>query len=243
MLRFLFTLLCALLLTGCASSSLSRQGESSIDDFTQSVQAPFENMDPDPADIYQNTSQASKGLLVGGASGAVVGAIAGGVGGGGIVPSALVGAATGAVIGGIAGAAIDAHANMRDQLANRGVTIVVLGDQILIAIPSARIFDAYSSTINPSAYSTLDLVARYINRYVKMLVKITVYTADQGTDSISTALSQDEADTLVKFFSRNGLDARVLYGVGAGDSHLVVHSMNWDSDNYRIEITLQKLYF
>jgi outer membrane protein OmpA-like peptidoglycan-associated protein len=87
-------------------------------------------------------------------------------------------------------------------------------------------------------------VASYINRYTKILVKISAYTNALGPKEVDLALSQQQADSISKFLLACGLDARLTYAVGYGGTHLVQkNSYSWGaSDNYRIEITLEKLY-
>lgn len=245
MLVFTFSifLLTGFSLTGCAHSSVSRNAAALVDQDVEGVESEADSLtNGNTADAYQNTSQATKGAIVGGATGAMVGAITGLSYGIGVLPGTLFGTTAGVVVGTAIGASIDARTNTRDKLENRGASVVVLGDQILIVIPSARVFNPYSTVINPEAYSTLMLIAAYVNRYTKMLVKISVYTANTGACTTDLALSQAEAQKLAKFLQACNLDARILYSQGYGGIHQVTGSTNWDSDNYRIEITFQKLY-
>lgn len=233
----LLSLCFCLFLSACASSNVSRNTESNIDLGMQNARnlsggASNSNI----SDSYQNSTQATKGALIGGTVGGVTGSLVQGVG-------FLPGLGIGAIFGAAYGSYIDANTTLEDRLVNRGATMVVLGDQILIAIPSARIFDDATPNIKPSAYSTLDMVSRYVNNYTKMLVKVSVYTADTGSPSLDLALSQQQANSVAKYLLASGIDARVLYASGYGGSHLVTKNTgDWDSDNYRVEITLEKLY-
>ncbi|MBX3708610.1 MAG: OmpA family protein [Gammaproteobacteria bacterium] len=229
---------CCSVLNGCASSDVSRDVTSNIDMGVQNAKDLVDGTTTGSvADSYQNASQRAKGAVLGGAAGALVGGVASGVG-------AVPGAAVGAVLGGSYGSYIDKNVSVEDQLQNRGATVVVLGDQILIVLPSARIFNAMSARIKPDAYSTLNLVARYINGYTKMLVKVAAYTNALGSSDVNLSLSQEQAQNVAKFLVACGLDARILYAVGYGGTHLVQkNSYVWEgSDNYRIEITLEKQY-
>ncbi len=233
--RSVFLICLSIMLAGCASSAVQRDAASNIDLGVHNAKQ-LVNGDSDLSDAYQNASQATKGALIGGASGAVTGAVySSSIG---IIP----GLAVGAILGGSYGAYIDANTTLRDKLENRGANIIVLGDHIMIVIPSARIFDAYSSTIKPRAYSTLDLLASYVNSFTKMLVKIAVYTDDTGSNQVDMALSNQQAQQLERYLVKTGIDARVLYATGLGGTHLVTTNCQaWDNDNYRIEVTLEKL--
>lgn len=225
-------------LTSCASSAVSRDATSNIEYGKQNAQNLVEGAAAGSiADAYQNTSQTTKGVIIGGAVGAITGALTSTIG---FFP----GTAAGIIMGGAYGRYIDSHATMGDRLENRGATVVILGDQILIVLPSARIFNYMTAEVKQDAYSTLELVTEFINRYKKMLVKVAAYTNDTGSARVDLALSQQQAQSVAKVLLESGVDARLLYARGYGGTHLVEkNTLNWDaSDNYRIEITLEKLY-
>ncbi|HEX4044923.1 MAG TPA: OmpA family protein [Gammaproteobacteria bacterium] len=237
-LRFILLVMLAIL-TGCASSNVTRDVTANVDTGVQNVKNIADNAaNSNFADSYQNTSQATKGAILGGAAGAITGAFyAGSIG---VIP----GAATGLILGASYGSYIDANTSLRDQLENRGVNLVELGDQILIVVPSARLFFPQTANIKPQAYSTLNMLVQYINQYTKTLVKVAGYTSASGSPEIDLALSQQQAKHVAKFLLVSGVDARILFAEGYGGSRLIAkNSLNWDSsDNYRIEITLEKLY-
>jgi outer membrane protein OmpA-like peptidoglycan-associated protein len=223
-------------LAGCAASNVSREAAANVDLGVQNAKNLGES-DTNIADAYQNSSQAVKGAMLGGAAGAITGALSSSVG---VIP----GTAIGAILGASYGSYIDANTTLADRLENRGVNVIELGDQILIVIPSARLFNDTTSTIKPQAYSTLNLVAQYINSFAKILVKVSAYTADTGVCSVDLSLSKQQAAKVAKALLAQGVDARILYAEGYGGTHLVTkNSFDWDgNDNYRIEITLEKLY-
>lgn len=224
-------------LSGCASSNVSRDAAANVDMGVQNARSMTTSAgDTNIADSYQNASQTTKGALLGGTAGGITGALSSGVG-------FLPGAGIGAILGASYGSYISSNETLEDRLQNRGGTIVVLGDQILIVLPSSSIFETWTPRIKPQAYSTLALVTRYINRFTKMLVKVSVYTDDTGAKDVDISLSQQQADNVAKFLTASGIDARVLYAAGYGGTQLVSsHTGNWESDNYRVEITLEKLY-
>lgn len=232
----LVILLC-LVISGCASSEVSRNVASNVDLGVQNAKNMVNGDSGNISDTYQNTSQTTKGVLLGGAAGAVAGGFTPAVG-------LIAGTAMGAVIGGSYGAYIDSYATLEDKLENRGVNVMVLGDQVMIVMRSSRLFDYMTPVIKPQSYSTLRLVAEYINQFTKTLVKISVYTADTGSRRVDVSLSQEQANNLSRMLQALGVDARLLYAAGYGGIHPVQkNTMDWEnSDNYRVEITLEKLY-
>lgn len=230
------TLICGLLVS-CASSEVSRQSAANVDMGVQNAKNLADGATSgDVVGAYQNSSQTTKGVLLGGATGATVGYFSSGVG---VIP----GAAVGAIMGGAYGKYIDSLTNLKDQLENRGVVMLTLGDQMLVMLPSSSIFNERSGTINPEAYSTLKLTSQYISNYRPMSVKVAAYTDDSGSPLIDKTLSQQQADAIVKFLTYSGTNARMIYGAGYNGSQLIEkNSANWSgNDNYRIEITFQKL--
>ena len=233
--HFLFVYSIFLILSGCASSTVSRQAAANMDRGIENARG-FTDSDTEFADTYQNLTQATRGAILGGTAGAVTGAFSGI----GVIP----GTVTGTLLGASYGSYIDSQTNVKDQLENRGAIIVVLGDQILIVLPSERIFQSSCTTsIKSQAYSTLALVSQYINSYTKMLVKVAGYTSASGSSQRDLLLSQRQAQKVARALLATGIDARVLFAEGYGGTHLVEqNSIEGDSDNNRIEITLEKLY-
>lgn len=225
-----------LALTSCASSNVSRYAEENIDLGVQNARN-LVNTDGSFADSFENLTQTAKGALLGGAVGAIAGSTTSTIG-------ALPGAAIGVIFGASYGAYIDANSTLEDQLRNRGANLVILGDQVLIVLPSSRIFQTMTAEIKQGSFPTLNLLTIYINRYHKMLVKIAAYTNDTGSERVDFALSDQQARSIAKYLIANGVDARILYASGYGGTHLVSkNTLDWDSsENYRIEITMERLY-
>ncbi len=221
---------------GCASSSVSRSAAGQVDSaYENSNELVTHAGDHNPEDAFQNATQTTKGAIIGGTAGAVAGGVTSGSVG--MIP----GAAGGAFIGGMLGAYIDYHTNIRDQLENRSVKIMVLGDQVMLVLPSAQVFTGMTPDIRMQYYSTLDLVAKLINSYTTMSVRIGAYTNDVGDKQVNTVISQQQANAIVKYLWAR-VHTRVLTGYGYGGCNLVErNNMQWaEGANYRIEITLER---
>ena len=226
-----------MLLSGCASSNVSREAAKNVDMGKNNANSLGSNFGGgDVVESYQNSSSAAKGAVFGGAAGALVGATTSSVG---VFP----GVAVGMVLGAAYGSYIDSESTLSDQLINRGAVIVVLGDQILIVVPSERIFSGMTPKFKTQAYSTMNLLTLYINSYTKMLVKISAYTDDIGERSVNLALSKQQAHAVERYLVANRVNARLLYADGFGGTNLVTQNCDaWGkSDNYRLEITMEKL--
>lgn len=220
------------LLQGCASSDVSRGASSQFHSTYQGATSAFNSDSISVTEAYQGTNQTTKGMMLGGATGAVVGGITSG--GSGIVP----GAVGGAIFGGALGAYIDAHTTVADQIINRGNKVIVLGDQILIVLPSKYVFVENTPELQPYSYKTLDLVSNYISSYPNMTVKVTTYSNSLLPERISRSLTQEQSNSVVKYLWRTRINTRMLYAEGGGESKPVVAD---GDENDRVEITLTKL--
>ncbi|MHB1946492.1 MAG: OmpA family protein [Gammaproteobacteria bacterium] len=232
---FLF-ILTTISLQGCAYSDLARRTTGGIDETYSSISSSVSTLGKgNLTDSYQNTSQTTKGVLIGGVTGGVVG---------GLTTIGVVGGfATGAILGGSLGAYIDAHTSLADRLKNRGAKVFVLGDQVLIVIPSNRLFYTRSASIRYPDYSTLDAIVELIGHYTNISVKVAAYTNATGPEQVDLALSKQQANSVAKYLWKRGISTRLLYAEGYGGTHLVTrNSLDWNcNENYRIEITLEKL--
>jgi len=227
-------LVLVLLLQGCAASDASRSAACSIDNAYIGTTSSCSEMNI--AESYQNTSQTTKGVLLGGVAGGVIGGITNGIG---AVPGTL----TGAILGGALGAYIDAHTTLVDKLENRGVKVFVLGDQVLLVIPSNRLFNDMTPNLNNTAYSTLDMVAQLIGCFTNISVEVAAYTNNSCAPQVDLSVSQLQAGSVARYLWRRGVCTRLLYAIGKGGTHLVTrNSLYWGcSENYRIEITLERV--
>ncbi len=232
---------CALLvlstvLAGCASSTVERESASNADLGLHNARNLADDASSsDIPDTYQNASQATKGVILGGAAGGVAGSFMSGVG-------FLPGAVTGALLGGSYGGYIDSQTSLSDKLINRGANVIILGDQVMIVINSSRLFDGMSDRLKEPSYSTLDVLAEYINSNITMSVKIAAYTDDVGSAQINLITSRKQAQAIERYLAASGVSTRLLVAEGYGGTNLIAKNQEtWgDSDNYRIEITMEK---
>jgi intracellular multiplication protein IcmN len=225
------------LLQGCASSDLSRSAASEADKAHLDADYVWSHRESDGlTDTYQNSSQTSKGVVAGAAVGAGVGSLGSG-------SNVIPGLAVGAIFGGALGAYIDSHTTLADKLENRGVKVIVLGDQVMLILPSVLLFNEMTANIRSHAYSTLDLAAQFVSQYPNMSVNVAAYTSGSGApEKVNLALSQQQADAIVKYLWIKGINTRLLSAAGYGGGKLVTKDTpNWASENYRVEITLEKL--
>lgn len=229
-----FLILLFTLLSGCAASELSRGTAGSVDQAYIEMTSPPTELDL--ANGYQNANQTSKGLILGGIGGGIAGAAIGGMSG---IPAGLI---CGAILFGSLGAYIDAHATLVDRITNRGVKVFVLGDQVKLVVNSSRVFIGHTPKIRSSFLSTLDLIAQLIGNYANISTRIAAYSNDTNP-TIDCSLTQLQAESVERYLWKRCINTRLLYAAGYGGSHLVTCNSpgSYYNDNYRIEITFEKL--
>lgn len=223
-------------LSGCATSNVSRDAAANVDAGILNLKNLTNFSETGLGDAYQNASLAVKGGVFGGAAGAIAGSMTTV----GFFPAT----AAGAILGATYGMYLDTNMDIRDRLENRGWKIIILGDQVMIEVPSARVFEPLTPKIKQQAYETLQMLAQFINRYNKTLVKISVYTTKTNSFLADQALSEQQAIALERYLVLSGLDARLLYAQGYGGTNLVQENdLTWfGNENYRVVLTFEKLY-
>lgn len=224
-------------IVGCASSSVGRSAENGVDSAYEASNSAIAHAgDSNPSESFQNSTQTTKGAILGGTAGAMIGGVTSGAAA--ILPAA----AGGAVLGGVLGAYIDFHTNLVDQLENRGVKVLILGDQILLVVPSGLMFEGRSAHVRAQAFSTLDLIAKFIRQQPNMSVKVAAFTNESPNKQADCYISQQQADKIVRYLWPR-VNTRLLTGIGMGGTHLVDrNNLIFDQGaNYRIEITFEKV--
>ena len=139
---------------------------------------------------YTGESQTSKavwGTAIGAATGAATGALVSGNRGKG----ALVGGLAGAAVGGGVGYYLDVQeAELRQELASTGVSVVRDSDSIRLVMPGNITFKTDSADINAGFYATLNSVAKVLNKYSNSTVMVSGYTDSTGSADYNQTLSR-----------------------------------------------------
>jgi outer membrane protein OmpA-like peptidoglycan-associated protein len=176
-------------------------------------------------------------VLIGAASGAAIGA-ASGTGWG-----VLGGAVIGGVAGGHIGHVMQQHYTLIDILQCNGVQVVLIGDEVMIIVPTDRFYKRCSPVLNPQYYCILNKVAEFISKFDKIDVKVTGYTDNTCSWARNLVLSQERAEAMVDYLQLKGIDARILYGVGCGADKPIANNatMLGRQQNRRIVITFRKI--
>ncbi|MBV7296624.1 OmpA family protein [Enterovibrio paralichthyis] len=151
----------------------------------------------------------------------------------------------GAAIGALAGAAVGQYmdqqeAAFREELAGSGIQVVREGDNIRLVMPSNITFATNQSNISPSFDSTLDAVARVMNKYDKTFLSIDGHTDSTGDAAYNMSLSEKRAESVRNFLLRQGVNGQRMYVTGFGETQPIASndSSAGRAANRRVEIQI-----
>ncbi len=186
------------------------------------------------------TSNATKGALIGAAAGAVVGLVSGD----NAVERrqhALIGAGIGALAGGGIGYYMDVQeAKLRQKMAGTGVSVTRVGDNITLNMPGNITFETASSNLNGDFFRVLDGVSEVTKEFEKTLIEVAGHTDSRGSNDYNQRLSEQRADAVARYLESQGVMSLRIITVGLGEDMPVANNSTSEGQllNRRVELTL-----
>ena len=184
-----------------------------------------------------DTAKTRSGAAIGAGIGAVIGLLSKG--------DKFDNAAIGAAIGGLGGAAIGNYQDqqerkLRAQLANSGVEVQRVGNNITLDMPGGVTFATNSADINANFYSVLDQVAATLGEFNQTVIEVAGHTDSTGSRAYNMTLSERRAGSVVSYLSSRGIARERMIAVGAGPDHPVDTNETAEgrAQNRRVEITI-----
>ena len=184
-----------------------------------------------------DTAKTRSGAAIGAGIGAVIGLLSKG--------DKFDNAAIGAAIGGLGGAAIGSYQDqqerkLRAQLANTGVEVQRVGNNITLDMPGGVTFATNSSDINANFYPVLDQVAATLGEFNQTVIEVAGHTDSTGARAYNMTLSERRAGSVVSYLSGRGIARERMISVGAGPDHPVDTNDTPEgrAQNRRVEITI-----
>jgi outer membrane protein OmpA-like peptidoglycan-associated protein len=184
-----------------------------------------------------DTAKTRSGAAIGAGIGAVIGLLSKG--------DKFDNAAIGAAIGGLGGAAIGSYQDqqerkLRAQLANSGVEVQRVGNNITLDMPGGVTFATNSADINASFYTVLDKVAATLGEFNQTVIEVAGHTDSTGSRAYNMSLSERRAGSVVSYLSSRGVARERMISVGAGPDHPVDTNDTPEgrAQNRRVEITI-----
>jgi outer membrane protein OmpA-like peptidoglycan-associated protein len=163
--------------------------------------------------------KAKTSAAIGAAAGAIIG-YAVDDGAGGVLAGAAVGAAAGAGIGHYMDKQQqEMEAALAEEQAQHAIEVERLQDETLkIDISSEISFDFGSAALKPAFIPTLQKVTDILARYPKTVIHVVGHTDSVGSESYNMDLSVRRAQSVVNYFSGQGIAPNRLVTAGRGES-------------------------
>ena len=166
---------------------------------------------------WKSASKQDKGVAIGAGGGAVIGGVIGKISGNTGL-GAIIGGALGGVAGGIIGHKMDKQAEeIKKTVPDAKVERV--GEGIVVEFSDAVLFGVDQSSLNTSAYNSLDKLTTVLQTYPQTNIEIDGHTDNTGTDAHNQTLSQQRAAAVASYLKSKGISGSRTSTVGKGESY------------------------
>lgn len=131
---------------------------------------------------------------------------------------------------------------LEQKLINKGVNVIIIGQMVLVSVPSHLVFYEESPRIKWASYELLNEIAEYLCKFRKISLYVTAYNdcylSAKRTKSLTLARSREIANYL---WSQN-VRTRIIFTRGKGNDKPIVtnHKCSDVSPNSRIEIVFRR---
>jgi outer membrane protein OmpA-like peptidoglycan-associated protein len=183
-----------------------------------------------------NTSNRTKGAIIGATAGAATGAI---VGKKNKAVAIILGAAIGGVAGGLIGEYMDKQAaKIDEELEN--ATVERVGEGILITFDSGILFEFDSYALKPSTRDNLNELAPTLIKYDDTDVLVLGHTDSTGPDDYNMKLSDKRASSVNNYLVGQGVASGRMSNEGYGETDPVATNETEEGRqlNRRVEVVI-----
>lgn len=197
----------------------------------------------DPYTREEQTSNTTKGALIGAGIGAAVGLMSGDD----AVERrqhALIGAGIGALAGGSVGYYMDKQeAELRAELEGTGVSVTRDGDNITLNMPGNVTFATDSSDLNPAFFDVLNSVGTVLDEFEQTVVEVAGHTDSTGSHAYNQSLSERRSAAVASYLQGRGVIPQRLITIGMGEEYPIADNSTaaGRQANRRVEITMVPL--
>jgi outer membrane protein OmpA-like peptidoglycan-associated protein len=129
---------------------------------------------------------------------------------------------------------------LKKQLSGSQIAIARAGDQLVITLPSADLFDANKDTLKRGSLEELNTVAAVLKKNARTTVDVYGHTDAGGDEKKNQQLTQRRALAVAQHLAGQGVDSRRLSVTGFGSSRAAGSNDTKEGQaaNRRIEIQL-----
>jgi outer membrane protein OmpA-like peptidoglycan-associated protein len=157
------------------------------------------------------------------------------------------------IVGGVTGAAVgnymdsqkkDFELQLKNEMQNGEILVEKLPQNVLMVTMTAQTsFDVNSAQIKPGFYSTLDKIARIVNKYGKTHLTLVGYTDSTGSANYNKQLSERRAGSVLAYLQNQGVIPQRLsaYGMGEEKPRASNATEAGRAQNRRVEIIIEPI--
>ena len=130
---------------------------------------------------------------------------------------------------------------MQSRLGKKGVRVITIGQDYMIAIPSTTLFANDSPRLTWGSYAVLNNIACYLKEFRKIAINVTAFSNKCVSAGRDKALTLARARAVGDYLWSQGVDSRFIFTQGLGsDKPIGAFTQRCDqSTNSRIEITFR----
>jgi len=190
------------------------------------------------ASIGCSWNNAAKGGAIGAGAGGVVGGVIGHQSGNTAV-GAIIGAAVGGATGAVIGNEMDKRAaEMRKDI--EGARIERIGEGIKITFDSGLLFDFDKSDLRPEAKTSIESLAKVLNKYPDTDILVEGDTDNTGTEDYNVLLSERRAQSVANYLMGLNVSGSRISQVGLGETNPIAsNATEYDRQlNRRVEVAI-----
>ena len=186
-------------------------------------------------------SKTAKGGLLGAGAGAAIGAGVGALIGG--KKGAAIGAIGGAAVGGTTGAVIGHKMDQQAAELQRdmeGVKVERVGEGIMLTMPAGILFESSKFDLTTGAQSEIDKLSKVLQKYPDTDILVTGHADASGVAQKNLVLSQDRAQSVIRYLGGTGVDPARMRSEGKGDLEPIADNATVEgrTANRRVEVAI-----
>lgn len=129
------------------------------------------------------------------------------------------------------------------KINSRGVRVITVGQDYLISIPAALLFDTQTPHLKWASYSLLNDVAVLLKQFRKTAITVNSYSSKYTSVQRERALTLARSRVVGEYLWSQGVDSRLIFTHGLGSEKPIMrYTQGGDmSMNARVEITFREL--
>jgi intracellular multiplication protein IcmN len=127
------------------------------------------------------------------------------------------------------------------KLKKRGVKVITVGQDYLISIPAATLFEEQTPHLTWASYSLLNEIATLLKQFRKVAITISSHSSKYVSARREHALTLARSRVVGEYLWSQGVDSRFIFTQGLGsDKPIMSFTPGGDaSHNARVEITFR----